>query len=177
MVVSFLTGYPAGKLDMEIPFGNIVTDKYRIARNYLRTWLLIDLVSTIPWGLFADLLSDGGDSARSAQMAKLTKIIKFVRFLRLMRMLRLAKLAIIWERVEAKVGNLTLKQSVQLARVLLILTGICHWNACIWWMIGQPSSLFTDVLSEEAQQDYARQRHWATELRSDSAISGEGWTR
>jgi len=179
MCFSTLTAYSAGKHEPDVPAGKLVTNKRRIVRNYLKTWFPVDFPSTIPWGKFADLLSGGGDGeTRSAQMAKLTKIIKFVRFLRLMRMLRLAKLATIWERVEAKMGNLLLKQSVALFRVLFVLTGICHWNACIWWMIGQPSSLFTEILSAEAAEDFAKQRHWTSEVRfTDKRAAGEpGWT-
>lgn len=180
MCLSMLTAYTAGKNEQDVPPGRLVTSRRRIVRNYMKTWFLVDFPSTMPWGKFADLLSGGGDGeARSAQMAKLTKIVKFLRFLRLMRMLRLAKLATIWERVEAKMGNLLLKQSVALFRVLFALTAICHWNACIWWMIGQPSSLFTDMLSVEAAEDFAKQRHWTTEVRfvGERAVKDEpGWT-
>jgi len=106
-------------------------------------------------------------------MAKLTKIVKFVRFLRLMRMLRLAKLAMIWEKVEARMGSVILKQTLALLRVALVLVGICHWNACIWWMIGQPASLITELMSPEAQASFKAMRHWTTVPRGSI---GEEWT-
>merc|ERR1719174_231522 len=165
MILSVLTAYTAGPNEPNVLEGKLVTDKWRIMRNYARTWFPIDFASTIPWGVFADVMSGGGgDTGRSAQMAKLTKIIKFVRFLRLMRMLRLAKLATIWERVEASLGNLLLQQSVAMFRVLFMLISICHWNACIWWMIGNPESIFTEMLSEEAKAEFNQQRHWTTEV-------------
>merc|ERR1719240_231187 len=109
----------------------------QIAKNYIRSWLPIDFISTVPWGSVSDsLLGGGGGSA--GQLGKLTKVIKFVRFMRLMRMLRLAKLAAIFERVEGKCGSVVLIQGVGLLRVVFILICICHWNACIWWMVGQP---------------------------------------
>lgn len=172
MLVSMFTGYTAGKDEPNVPPGKLVTDKRRILRNYLRTWFPVDFASTIPWGKISDSLSSGGsDRSTSAQMAKLTKIVKFVRFLRLMRMLRLAKLAAIWERVEASMGNLILKQSVSLFRILLVLLGICHWNACIWWLIGQPKSMFTEMtLSEEGMAFWESQKHWTTELQLEYVL-------
>merc|ERR1719203_361655 len=128
MFLSFFTAYTAGKGEPGVAPGVLVTLKRRIARNYLKSWFPVDFASTIPWGMMANLLSGGNNSTQTAQMAKLTKIVKFVRFLRLMRMLRLAKLAMIWEKVEARMGSLILKQGVNLLRVLLVLVGICHWK-------------------------------------------------
>jgi len=112
-------------------------------------------------------------SHRTAQMATSAKIVKFVRLLRLMRTLRLAKLAMVWEGVEARMGSLILRQSVALLRVIVVLAGICHWNACIWWMIGQPSSLLTEFMSTEAQRDFRGLRHWTTVTRG---APGEEWS-
>jgi len=80
-------------------------------------------------------------------------------------MLRLAKLAVIWERVEASMGSLILKQSCALLRVIFVLIGICHWNACIWWMVGQPSNLITELMSEESREAYKQLPHWTTTVR------------
>jgi hypothetical protein len=165
MVASLLTAYQAGNNEPNTPPGKLVTKKKRIARNYLRSWFIVDFASTVPWGKFSDLVSGGGGgNSSTAGMTKLTKLVKFVRFLRLMRMLRLAKLATIWERAEAHIGNLFLKQAVQLFKVLSVLVGICHWNACIWWMIGQPTGMIPDMLSDETRADWANQRHWTTEV-------------
>mmetsp|Transcript_10850 Transcript_10850/g.31376 ORF Transcript_10850/g.31376 Transcript_10850/m.31376 type:complete len:724 (+) Transcript_10850:72-2243(+) len=171
--LSFFTGYLAGQDEPGIPPGKLVTKKSRIARNYIRSWFVLDFLSTIPWGMFANALAGDGGSARTAQMATLTKIIKFVRFLRLMRTLRLAKLAMIWENVEARLGSLILRQALALFRVVLVLAGICHWNACIWWMVGQPSSLITEFMSTEAQASFKSLRHWTTVPRG---VPGEEWT-
>jgi len=167
IIMSFCTAYTEGTKE-----GKLVTDWRAIAKNYLRSWFPIDFASTIPWGALANAIS-GGDASQTAQMAKSTKIVKFVRFLRLMRMLRLAKLAMIWERVEAHLGSVILKQSVALLRVIVVLAGICHWNACVWWMVGQPTSLFTSFMSEEEQASFAEMRHWTTVPRGNV---GEEWT-
>mmetsp|Transcript_119150 Transcript_119150/g.219318 ORF Transcript_119150/g.219318 Transcript_119150/m.219318 type:complete len:691 (+) Transcript_119150:1-2073(+) len=164
MLLSFFTAYTAGNKEPNVDPGKLVTNKCRIARNYLRTWFPVDFASTIPWGKFADLLTKerGDSSSRSAQMAKLTKVVKFVRFLRLMRMLRLAKLVTIWERVEANLGSFILKQCVAMLKVGIVLVGICHWNACIWFMLGNPKSLITDMMSAKGSNHWASLPHWTT---------------
>jgi len=171
--LSFMTAYTAGRKEPGVAPGRLVTDKRRIASNYMRTWFCIDFASTIPWGGLANMLSGGEGSHQTAQMATLTKIVKFVRLLRLMRMLRLAKLMMIWEKVEAHMGSVILKQSLALVRVVLVLVGICHWNACIWWIIGQPSSLLTEFFSPEAQEAFREMRHWTTVVRGPP---GAEWT-
>ena len=69
-------------------------------------------------------------------------------------MARLAKLSAMWERVEASLGSFVLKQSVSFTRVIVIMFCICHWNACIWWLVGQPGCYFCD----EGPSD----SHWTT---------------
>jgi len=174
--ISFFTGHTAGEHDPKYMPGTVVTDKREIARVYLRTWFPIDLLSTIPWGLLGKFAMDSsgkeGDRGGSADMAKLTKAMKFVRFLRLMRMLRLAKLAAIWERMEAQVGSLVLKQSMALVRVIAVLIGICHWNACIWWLVGQEVSLLQDMMTADQNHDYTTMSHWTTTWQSPN---GQLW--
>lgn len=164
MVINFFTAYEAGPREKGYEPGALVTRRSRIAAHYLRSWFPIDFVSTIPWSQVTNLFTGGGagGSSSAAQAAKLTKALKFIRFLRLMRMLRLAKLAQIWERVEQKMGSLVLTQMVALLRVTFMLISICHWNACLWWIIGKPENIFTDLLSEEDKAAFANIPHWTT---------------
>lgn len=164
--MNFYTGYQAGTRDTDFEPGRMITMKRRIAKNYLRTWFCIDFFSTVPWGAVVSWILGGG-SGSAGQLGKLTKVIKFVRFMRLMRMLRLAKLAAIWEKVEARCGSVVLIQGVALLRVLFVLVCICHWNACIWWMIGQEKSILTELLSDEDQATWANEPHWTTIYRSN----------
>lgn len=174
IIINFCTAYESTIEEPELPPGTLVTNRRKIACNYLRGWFSIDFMSTIPWPQLAEMMTAGAN-ADSAQLAKLTKVVKFVRFLRLMRMLRLAKLGVIWERIEGRCGSMLLIQVVALLRVLFVVIAICHWNACLFWMIGMPSSLFTDVLSDEAQRAYAEGPHWTTVMRSYGPNDDKYW--
>lgn len=176
IMINFFTAYTAGRADTDHEPGKLVTSKARIARNYLKTWFPIDFFSTIPWGKVSSLVAGDSSSASGAgQVGKLTKVVKFARFLRLMRMMKLAKLATIWERIEAKCGSVILLQGIGLLRVLFVLVCICHWNACIWWMVGQPSSLFTEMLGPEAQESWQEEPHWTT-IKRTNGPGGAQWT-
>mmetsp|Transcript_94863 Transcript_94863/g.300977 ORF Transcript_94863/g.300977 Transcript_94863/m.300977 type:complete len:392 (-) Transcript_94863:49-1224(-) len=91
-------------------------------------------------------------------------------------MLRLAKLATIWDRIECHLGSILLLQTVALVRVIFCIIAICHWNACIFWMVGLPRSMLTEMLSDEAQTAYEAGPHWTTVLRKHGPMEAEEWT-
>jgi hypothetical protein len=176
IICNFFTGYVAGPKEKDVPPGKLVTKKIKIARHYLRSWFPIDFVSTIPWSVLADTVSSGDDGGGGgAQMAKLTKVVKFVRFLRLIRMLRLAKLGVIWDRIEAKMGSIILLQIITFVRLLFVVVAICHWHGCIWWVIGQPLSIVTEMMDDSSQFAWVnRTDHWTT-IRRQIGTEGETW--
>eukprot|EP00930_Biecheleria_cincta_P009310 TRINITY_DN11101_c0_g1_i2.p1 TRINITY_DN11101_c0_g1~~TRINITY_DN11101_c0_g1_i2.p1 ORF type:complete len:625 (+),score=105.17 TRINITY_DN11101_c0_g1_i2:52-1926(+) len=138
----------------------LVKDRKTIAKQYLRGWFAIDFVSTIPWGSLEGLLA--GENSESSQATKLLKVVKFLRIMRLMRMLRLAKLKTIWENIETYLGSVVLVQSVMLVRILFVVIALCHWSACIFWVVGCPESFVTDLLSSETQDYFRAMPHWTT---------------
>mmetsp|Transcript_19859 Transcript_19859/g.46441 ORF Transcript_19859/g.46441 Transcript_19859/m.46441 type:complete len:700 (+) Transcript_19859:111-2210(+) len=172
VVLSFNTAIEASEKDVHIAPGTLITSRIVIAKKYVRGWFAIDCGSTIPWSQIAEAITAGEGS--SSQLTRLTKVVKFVRLLRLMRMLRLAKLGAIWERIEAKIGSIFFVQCVALIRVLLVVIGICHWNACIFWLIGLPSNLFTELMTDRARTEYADSPHWTTVWRLTEA-QAEPW--
>ncbi|CAK0820405.1 unnamed protein product [Prorocentrum cordatum] len=162
LMVNFCTGYRAGKNDAHLQEGTLVTDRISIAINYLRRWFWIDFLSTVPWSVIVDAFqsSNETDASSAGQVTKLAKIIKLMRLLRLMRMLRLCKLAVIWERFESRIGSSTALNVIAMLRVLCVWTTICHWGACVWWMVGRRGSL---AMLLTMQDDVPEALHW-TEL-------------
>lgn len=140
ILVSFFTGVIKGTNSVRTPAGLLVTNRVSIAKAYLSGWFLLDLASTIPWGMFAELASGGSGGA--AEMGRSARLVKLFRFLRLMRLARLAKLWALWETVEAHLGSAYLRLSLSMCSQAFRLALFCHWNACVWWMIGDPNSIF-----------------------------------
>lgn len=143
----------------------LLRDRKAIALAYVKGWFCIDFFSTVPWPRLASMFA-AGDGGGSTQAAKLLKVVKFLRLMRLMRMLRMAKLRKLWERVEDEIGSVLLVQSMMLVRILLIVIAICHWNACIFWMVGNPESLITDLMPEKTYEEFLQVPHWTTISRS-----------
>lgn len=62
-----------------------------IARNYLRSWFCVDLVSAIPFDLVFLAFGTNESVKRFAGFTRITKLYKIVRLVRLFRLLKIAK--------------------------------------------------------------------------------------
>ena len=66
--------------------GHMVSDPWKIARNYARTWLVIDVVASFPLDWFVGLAWDGtGDQGGLLLLLRLCKLWKLLRLQRLWR--------------------------------------------------------------------------------------------
>lgn len=151
--------------------GSWIQSRPRIACMYLRGWFSIDFFSTIPYGRLASAFGSGN----STGAVRLLKMLKFLRIMRLMRMLRMSKLRAVWERIEVRIGSIAIIQSIMLMKVLLFVVAMCHWSACLFWVIGRPESLMTDLLPPDSAESFKELNHWTTLPRRDGADQGE-WT-
>ncbi|CAJ1435061.1 unnamed protein product [Effrenium voratum] len=149
--------------------GTWILSRLRIAKNYLLGWFSIDFFSTIPYGRLAETFGDGS----SAGAVRLLKMLKFLRIMRLMRMLRMSKLRAVWERLEIRIGSIAIIQSIMLMKVLFFVVAMCHWSACLFWVIGRPESLLTDLLPGDSAEKFQQMPHWTTLSRRDGPDQGE----
>ena len=44
----------------------------------------------------------------------------------------------------------------RLMKVLLFVVAMCHWSACLFWVIGRPESLMTDLCLAEVKPNWPR---------------------
>jgi hypothetical protein len=167
ILLNFCTGYAAGREDPDLKRGTLITNRCRIAAYYIRHWFLLDLITTIPWWLIADVLEEFRDEWSWAAGA-VWSVTKYIRLLRVLRMLRLAKMYKIWDDLEQSLSSFAFLQVAAVFRVLLTILCICHWNACLWWMVGQPKSFLGDFASTEYREYYEALPHWTTVERINS---------
>ena len=67
--------------------GTTITDHKIIARNYLRSWFVIDIVSSIPVDLiFINAETDGVQGADAYDINKLFKMLRIFKLLRVLRL-------------------------------------------------------------------------------------------
>jgi hypothetical protein len=60
-----------------------------IARNYLKSWFFVDLISAIPFDLV--FLGFGSDYKKFVGFTRITKLYNIIRLVRLFRLLKIAK--------------------------------------------------------------------------------------
>ena len=100
-----------------------VTSKNEILWHYARGWMLLDVISTIPYDL-ADFIMPAGSGSGNLKVLRVLKILKLV------KLLRIIKGASIFARVQQSLdishANAAL---IQFAVGMMLLV---HWIACLW---------------------------------------------
>jgi len=112
----------------------LVVELGAIARHYLRSWFLIDLVSTFPIDLvIGPLLEAGANGADYSAQLRSIKIIKFFRLIRLLKLARLLKLKKFGGSFE---GIFSMNPALQrLLKLLLQIIFIAHMCSCFWFFV------------------------------------------
>ena len=134
--LNFVTGY-----ENKEDHGKIVTDGGMIARNYARTWMVIDLLGILPvdlslkisQGRFRCSFDEGGcpeqsEESNSAQLLKLFKLLRLFRLIKLLRLVRIGKLI---ERYQDDLFQLL--PSLSILKLLGLLLFIGHLFGCFFF--------------------------------------------
>jgi hypothetical protein len=145
--------------------GVLVTDRKTIAKQYLRTWLVPDIVSTFPydWLIQEPLTS----SNKSAKAPTLVRIVKIGRLLRSFRLIRLAKLRVHLLRIRERLMNSRLALLFTASYLLVMMLGVAHWIACGFFYISQvnesPENWVYDTGLQDAvmKDQYIAAVYWA----------------
>jgi len=135
-----------------------------IAKHYLQTWFLIDLVSTLPLDQIVEsVLPEGEEEAEGSSSLRSIKLIKFfrlVRLIKLARIFKLKKLGSSWE------GALSINPALQrLLKLLLQIVFICHLLACFWFFMSTVNEesnwvLAHGLVNEQLATKYLASFYW-----------------
>lgn len=122
IVANFHTAYTDAQ-------GALVWDKSRVAARYLRTWFLLDLVSTLPFDWLVISTAQGGaDQGVALRSTKLLRVLRLARLLKLARVLKLSKIPGVHE------DTVAISPAVlRLVRLLLSIAFVAHLNGCLWF--------------------------------------------
>jgi hypothetical protein len=123
VVINFNTGVEVN--------GKVSLNRNIIARDYIRTWFVVDIVSAFP----LDLVLDNNNSAvQGAQLAKIAKIGRIVRMFKLVRLLRIARVARITSRLEYTMST---QEAIRtLWKFFIVVLLCCHLFTCLFYGIG-----------------------------------------
>mmetsp|Transcript_25837 Transcript_25837/g.45637 ORF Transcript_25837/g.45637 Transcript_25837/m.45637 type:complete len:677 (-) Transcript_25837:47-2077(-) len=115
--------------------GALVTDRRRIAINYLSGWCLFDVMATFPFDL---LLCSGLSCAKESSVLVSLKLFRFTKVLRLMRLAKLNRIIFMLEDISS---SQLIASSFLFLRLVFILIIMAHWLACAWVFVGYINEL------------------------------------
>ncbi|XP_069734109.1 potassium/sodium hyperpolarization-activated cyclic nucleotide-gated channel 2 [Phaenicophaeus curvirostris] len=114
----------------------IILDPERIKKKYLKTWFVVDFISSIPVDYVFLIVEKGIDSevyktARALRIVRFTKILSLLRLLRLSRLIRYIHQ---WEEIFHMTYDLAsaVMRIINLIGMMLLL---CHWDGCLQFLV------------------------------------------
>ena len=143
----------------------LIRSRKQIAKRYVQSWFIIDVVSSVPIDML-QLYAQGGSWLSSLRMIRL---IRLLRLLKLARVLRASRILTRWESmISISYAHLTI---MKLAGMFLL---VAHWMACLWGICAtaRSSSKWTwlDALSETKKDKYGK-RHFGKNSMADAYIA------
>lgn len=132
IVLNFFTAYTSSKNGVNI----LIKDRRMIFVNYATGWLLIDVISVLPYELIArefieanQLSEDKAANARIITFGRLIRLLKLFRLLRLVGMMRYLRFWV--ERLKPGV--------LRLLRMLVLMGFTMHILACLFFYVSDTS--------------------------------------
>lgn len=116
-------------------------NRREIAFNYLRSWLLLDLLASFPFSWLTDDFFTEEPALPEVSDSGMLQVLKVLRFLRLFKMMRLAKIARIMVTIEDYISSFTLSNWLSVVKLIFPIFFIVHWTACVWYYIGDSEGL------------------------------------
>ncbi|XP_068090159.1 potassium/sodium hyperpolarization-activated cyclic nucleotide-gated channel 2 isoform X2 [Hyperolius riggenbachi] len=114
----------------------IILDPQKIKRKYLRTWFVVDFVSSIPVDYIFLIVEKGIDSevyktARALRIVRFTKILSLLRLLRLSRLIRYIHQ---WEEIFHMTYDLA-SAVMRIFNLIAMMLLLCHWDGCLQFLV------------------------------------------
>ena len=141
--------------------GRVITDRSRIARHYLRTWFLLDLIATIPFSLFYE---DGDEVHRMTRLARLPRIIRLSQLSSVLLVLQTGRFSKYFQNVDLHIHS-AVKRLFRFFTWMLL---IVHVAGCIWYYTAYDKNFNDDtwvvraqLADAEATQKYLASIYWA----------------
>jgi len=158
MPASFFTGFVTSNGAVEMRLRPVV-------RRYVRSWLLLDiLVVTVDWfEVFATVHSSLG----YARVGKASRIFRILRLIRLMRLIKMGQVVrLLTERIFSEFLIIVF----DIIKSLMIIVGVAHLAACIWYGIGAApdphekswmNEMPMDFVTMDLAYRYSTVLHWS----------------
>uniref|UniRef100_A0A8B9HNC5 Cyclic nucleotide-binding domain-containing protein n=1 Tax=Astyanax mexicanus TaxID=7994 RepID=A0A8B9HNC5_ASTMX len=115
---------------------DIILDPKTIKKKYLKTWFIVDFVSSIPVDYIFLIVEKGIDSevyktARALRIVRFTKILSLLRLLRLSRLIRYIHQ---WEEIFHMTYDLA-SAVMRIFNLIAMMLLLCHWDGCLQFLV------------------------------------------
>uniref|UniRef100_A0A5K3ES66 Cyclic nucleotide-binding domain-containing protein n=1 Tax=Mesocestoides corti TaxID=53468 RepID=A0A5K3ES66_MESCO len=128
IAVKFRTGIIANDYADEI-----ILDPKEIARQYVRSWFLLDLISSIPMDYIFWVLNKHENYNQILTAGRTLRILRLAKLLSMLRLLRLTRLVRYVSQWEEFLNIASKFMGIFNLVLLMLLLG--HWNACLQFLI------------------------------------------
>ncbi|CAK9299988.1 unnamed protein product [Gordionus sp. m RMFG-2023] len=164
IVVNFRTGImPADKTE------HIILDPKIIAKHYIKSWFILDFVSSFPFDYFLLIFSPGlvqrdGQKFQMIQAGRALRILRLAKLLSLLRLLRVSRLVRYvnqWE--EVYFLNLA-TVFIRIFNLVSIMLLVGHWSGCLQFLVPQMQNFPHDcwiVIANIENSDWFEQYSWS----------------
>uniref|UniRef100_A0A8D0D1Y3 Hyperpolarization activated cyclic nucleotide gated potassium and sodium channel 2 n=1 Tax=Sander lucioperca TaxID=283035 RepID=A0A8D0D1Y3_SANLU len=114
----------------------IILDPKKIKEKYLKSWFVVDFVSSIPVDYIFLIVERGMDSevyktARALRIVRFTKILSLLRLLRLSRLIRYIHQ---WEEIFHMTYDLA-SAVMRIFNLIGMMLLLCHWDGCLQFLV------------------------------------------
>ncbi|XP_061776222.1 potassium/sodium hyperpolarization-activated cyclic nucleotide-gated channel 2-like [Nerophis ophidion] len=115
---------------------DIILDPETIKKKYLKTWFIVDFISSIPVDYIFLIVERGMDSevyktARALRIVRFTKILSLLRLLRLSRLIRYIHQ---WEEIFHMTYDLA-SAVMRIINLIAMMLLLCHWDGCLQFLV------------------------------------------
>uniref|UniRef100_A0A8C7ZTB4 Cyclic nucleotide-binding domain-containing protein n=1 Tax=Oryzias sinensis TaxID=183150 RepID=A0A8C7ZTB4_9TELE len=115
---------------------DIILDPKTIKTKYLKTWFIVDFISSIPVDYIFLIVEKGIDSevyktARALRIVRFTKILSLLRLLRLSRLIRYIHQ---WEEIFHMTYDLA-SAVMRIFNLIGMMLLLCHWDGCLQFLV------------------------------------------
>lgn len=149
VILNFNTGFVSKST------GSVVLIRKIIIKRYMRGWLLLDVISSLPFDNICRLLTNSFPNNNNViqtvftneqtieallKTSRALRLLKLLKMLSLLRMIRVSRLFRYISRLEEMLNISSSK--MKMFKVVLLIVILGHWNACVQYLV----PLLTDNL-------------------------------
>lgn len=109
--------------------GNMVVNRKMIFKNYLKGWMILDISSSVPFGLIGVVMGTSSGTDNLIRMVRLRNIPKLFRLAKLVKMLTNFSMFEDLDYILSKYSK-----QIRFLKVMLIVFGCIHITACLFYL-------------------------------------------